>query len=227
MPTEPRPCSLCGVVRRRQPLVNRLRLTLVAILLAWVTPGSLLAQALLPAGARNPPASFSIAAWNPWAVHSLPSLVPEPIRVLAPPLDLPVWGPRSQGPSRLALKDLRGHVVVLDFWTRSCPPCIPLHQALVRLAPAWHAQGVQLVSVLSHENPDGLDRFLAEHGGSPPFPILLDPSGQAMTAFGSTGFPTLLVIDHYGRIAHKRLGGSKGVDELEALFPTLLAARLR
>jgi hypothetical protein len=86
---------------------------------------------------------------------------------------------------------------------------------------------VQLVSILSDEDPAGLEAFLAAHGGPPPFPILLDPSGEAMDQFGATGYPTILVIDHYGRVALVRMGGSKGIAELTAVFAPLLAARTR
>jgi thiol-disulfide isomerase/thioredoxin len=122
---------------------------------------------------------------------------------------------------------MQGEVVVLDFWARSCPPCLPLHEALVQMAPTWEARGVRILSILTAEDPVGLQQFFAQHGGNPPFPVLLDSTGMALERFGSAGLPTVVVVDHYGRIALARLGSNRAISDLPSLFPTLLAARAR
>ena len=95
------------------------------------------------------------------------------------------------------------------------------------MAPAWEAQGIRLLSILTAEAPAGLEDFFAEHGGPPPFQVLVDTSGTALASFGSAGIPRIVVLDHYGRVAYDRLGGSKGIADLPGLFPALLAARSR
>lgn len=95
------------------------------------------------------------------------------------------------------------------------------------MAPAWEAQGVRVLSILSDENPQGLEQFFDAHGGPPPFPVLIDRSGSALSAFAHTGIPSVIVLDHYGRVAFDRMGGSKEITDLPQLFPTLLAARAR
>lgn len=198
-----------------------------SLLLGLALVPGLSAQSLSPDTRRPEPVSFSFSTWNPWAVRYQPRLIPEPVRALAPRTVLPRWNPAVADHASLSLGDLRGEIVVLDFWARSCPPCIPLHDALVRMAPTWEAQGVRVLSILSAEDPKGLEQFFEAHGGPPPFPVLIDRSGSALSAFEHTGIPTVIVLDHHGRVAFDRLGGSKKITDLPQLFPTLLAARDR
>lgn len=224
-PGSPRPSAHAaspdtGMARLRP----RLFLT-ISLLVAG--PSVTLAQRLPPDAGDAQGLGFSLATWDPWARRVLPRLLPEPVRAGAPPFTLPVWSPDPRRPRTRALADLQGHVVVIDFWARSCPPCVPLHEHLVRQAPVWETQGVRVISILTEEDPAGLSEFFSAHGGPPPFPVLLDSDGAVLHAFDSYGLPSMVLLDHFGRVAWRLSGGSSQVDALPILLPTLLAARAR
>lgn len=173
------------------------------------------------------PASFVFAHWNPWAVRVPPILIPEPARQAFPRFALPVWLPDGPPVRTVSLPELGGHVVLLDFWSRSCPACVPLHEAIMRDAPGWKAMGVEVVTILSEEDPAGLADFFEAHGGLPPFPVLIDRRGAVLASLGTAYFPRLEVLDIYGRRAVSRLDGYGGLPDLPPLFRTLLAAGAR
>lgn len=198
--------------------------TLVLLLgLSLATP--LVAQRLLPDSLRTPAPSFSLTLWDPWRVPAVPCPADDSLRDPAPAFTLPRWTPRSPPGPVLGLRDLAGQVVVLDFWSRYCRPCIPQHEALVELAPAWQAQGVRFLSILTWDEPSGLEAFLAAHGGPPPFPILLDSAGTLLKAYDSYGVPTAVILDHHGKVAWRHLGGVSARADLPRLLPPLIAAR--
>ena len=167
--------------------------------------------------------SFSLVRWNPWAVKVLPRLIPEPAREPFLNFRLPLW----RGSEQRDLASYRGKVVLLDFWSRTCPACIPTHEALVRNASEWENLGIQVITVLAGETPDGLEAFFDAHGGQPPFPILLDPEGTVLAATGRPILPRLDVLDIYGRRAIERLTGYSQFRDLTPLLGTLGAARQR
>jgi peroxiredoxin len=188
---------------------------------AYSSPAGAQAVTYLP-GVKNL-ATFSLLRWNPWAIHVPPRLVPEPAREAFPNFRLPVW----RANDHRDLESFRGKIVLLDFWSRSCPACIPTHEALVRNAPAWERFGVQIITVLTGETTEGLDAFFAAHGGTPPFPVLLDPDGKVLASTGRPILPRLDVLDIYGRRAVDRFTGYPQFVELTPLLGTLAAARER
>jgi peroxiredoxin len=200
---------------------------ILALSISLAVPGwsSLQAQRLVPDSLRASAPAFSLTLWNPWAVKQPPRSTPDSLRTDAPTFSLPQWAPNASRPTALGSADLAGQVVVLDFWSRSCRPCIPIQEALVEQAPVWQAQGVRFVSILSWDTPQGLDEFLREHGGPPPFPILLDSAATLLQAFGTSGVPMVAILDHHGKVAWQHLGGIHAQGDLPRLLPPLLAAR--
>jgi thiol-disulfide isomerase/thioredoxin len=207
------------------PLSHRFRIALA---------GALIAGAASTAAAQTTPLSYSYPSptgvdfvlWFKRPVRPPLELIPEPVRTRAPDLVLPRWS-ASGVQGTFDLRSLAGKPVFLDFWAPSCPPCIPLHAHLVREASTWRSQGVEIVSVLSGDAPEVLAAFFAEHGGTPPFPVLVDTTGTVLLGFGSTGLPGMVLLDHHGRIAWRQRLGATQVIDLPDLFPSLLAAAAR
>ncbi|MFH2056430.1 MAG: redoxin family protein [bacterium] len=108
------------------------------------------------------------------------------------------------------LADLRGKVVVLDFWATWCGPCrmtMPLLQDFVDQKPAQ----VEFFSVNVWEQDTSLVRpFLAEYGYN--FKVLFGGM-QLPDEYGVTGIPTLFVIDKDGMIRYKHIGYSPYADQ--------------
>jgi len=104
----------------------------------------------------------------------------------------------------MQLSDLRGKVVVLNFWFSTCPPCIEEAAALNRLHTQISPQGGMVLGVDVNDSEADYQRFLREHSVN--FPTFLEPDDKIHLAYGSTVFPETYIIDRSGRIARKVIG---------------------
>ncbi len=113
------------------------------------------------------------------------------------------------------LSDLRGQVVLLDFWATWCPPCLAMMPMLHDLYQAWHPRGVEFVGIDS-DGPmatrDDLRDFLARHPF--PYPVVVDDR-NAGGAYGVSSIPHLVVVGRDGKIARVFVGGV-GREQIEA-----------
>jgi len=111
---------------------------------------------------------------------------------------------------KLVLADLRGKVVLLDFWATWCKPCRNAVPHLRRLAQRMEDQPFELVGVSVDGNEEALRRYLEEEGVT--WTQIWDPSNQSSEVFGIKSYPFYLVIDHEGRPASvvRGWGGSSG-----------------
>src|SRR5215471_20244868 len=108
----------------------------------------------------------------------------------APSFDLPVFGSDQR---HLALADLHGKVVLLDFWASWCGPCrqsFPLYEKLRSELPQ---QQFAVLAINLDEMAEGPLAFLEEHPVG--YTSLADPAGEVARQFGLIGMPTSFVID--------------------------------
>ena len=104
----------------------------------------------------------------------------------------------------LALEDLAGEVVILNFWASWCIPCRQEHPALVR-ATEWYEPGkVRVLGVLYQDEPASAKRFMDRFGGE--WETVLDPGTRTAIDFGVYGVPETFFLDGNGRIAYKHIG---------------------
>lgn len=109
-------------------------------------------------------------------------------------------------PGQVRLSDLRGRVVLLDFWATWCPPCLAMMPTLHELYRDWHPRGAEFVGIDadgSASTPDDVRAFLARHPF--PYPIVADDSAGG--AYGVSSIPHIVVIGRDGRIARVFVGG--------------------
>jgi len=116
---------------------------------------------------------------------------------------------------------LRGKVVVLNFWTKTCGPCLEEMPEIAELAKILRdRKDVAVVTISIDDGPaavkDTLKSILREE---PPFSVLFDPESQVVGAkFGTHLFPETWIIDKRGVIRARfdgaREWGSSGVVEL-------------
>ena len=95
-------------------------------------------------------------------------------------------------------KELRGKVVLVNFWATWCPPCRKEIPDLVKLYDRFQSKGF-VVLAISDEEKAKVEPFMRERGV--PFPVLLDPKRTVNEMFVVEGIPKSFVYDRRGRLA--------------------------
>jgi cytochrome c biogenesis protein CcdA/thiol-disulfide isomerase/thioredoxin len=127
----------------------------------------------------------------------------------------------------LTLQELRGKVVLVDFWTYSCINCLRTLPHLKAWYAAYHSRGLVIVGVHTPE-------FAFEHVASNvraavrrlgiSYPVVQDNRYRTWDAYRNQYWPAEYLIDRRGRLRHAHFGeGEYG--ETESLIRRLLAAR--
>ena len=139
----------------------------------------------------------------------------------APSFDLPVFG-NSQ--KHMALADLQGKVVLLDFWASWCGPCrqsFPLYEKLRSEMPG---KDFAVLAINLDEMEDGPSAFLEEHPVG--YVSLADPAGEVARQFGLIGMPSSFVIDRNGIVRARHTGFKpQDIDAIKKEINELLEAK--
>lgn len=107
---------------------------------------------------------------------------------------------------RLQTGDLRGQVVLVNFWATSCAVCVAEMPALVATHRKYRAQGYQTLAVAMAYDPPALVARFAEQRGLP-FGVVIDNTGAIARSFGDVvATPTSVLINRRGEIVERYLG---------------------
>ncbi len=104
----------------------------------------------------------------------------------------------------LALSELHGQVIVLNFWASWCIPCREEHPVLARATREYSEGDVRVLGVLYQDDPASAERFMMRYGGD--WTTVLDPGSRTAIDFGVYGVPESFFLDAEGKIAHKQIG---------------------
>ncbi|MGB8295342.1 MAG: TlpA disulfide reductase family protein [Polyangia bacterium] len=138
-----------------------------------------------------------------WLSHNRDAVSPVGRGVPAPAFVLP----RIDGtPGSVALTELRGKVVLLDFWARWCPPCIALAPTLHDVYEARRSQGVEFLAISSEGSmvdKSDIQAFLQQN--PTPYPNLLDDQ-EVGGLYRVVSLPHLVIIGRDGVIRRVMVG---------------------
>jgi peroxiredoxin len=125
---------------------------------------------------------------------------------LLKPLDLVGYAFRTAPPHfsgstidtrQVSMRDLRGKVVLMNFWASWCAECRPEMPVLERLHRELAAQGFAVIGVNAGEDSRAIRRYASEL--SLTFPLILDPDGKIKALYGVVGIPTTFLVGRDGR----------------------------
>ena len=108
--------------------------------------------------------------------------------------------------STLKLSDLKGKVVLLNFWATWCPPCREEIPSMMKLNSVMSGKPFQMVAISIDEGgKSAIESFFKASGFS--IPTYLDGSGASAKIYGITGVPESFIIDKQGVLVKKIIGG--------------------
>jgi len=110
-------------------------------------------------------------------------------------------------PARLS--DLRGKVVVLNFWGSWCPPCVEETPALNHLQQYLASRNALVLGVAADEDPAAYEKFLREHGviyETYRDPATKDNRSPIAMSYGTVMVPETYIIGRDGKIERKIIG---------------------
>ena len=107
----------------------------------------------------------------------------------------------------IVLDELRGKVVLVNFWATSCPGCIKEMPGMVETYNQYKDRGFEIIAVaMSYDPPNYVLNFVQTR--QLPFPVALDVNGVHARAFGNVQLtPPSFIIGKDGRILEQKLGG--------------------
>ena len=120
---------------------------------------------------------------------------------------------------RIALADLRGSAVVLNFWASWCIPCREEAPLLTAADRTYRPRGLRVLGVVYQDSASSASDFMTRYGQT--YPGLLDPDGRTAIDYGVFGIPETFFIDPDG-IVRARQVGVVTADELDRQVEAML-----
>jgi thiol-disulfide isomerase/thioredoxin len=126
------------------------------------------------------------------AAVSSEALAADPIGQPAPVFSLPLRG----GSAPLGLEQLRGQVVMVNFWASWCEPCRKEFPLLDQIYKKYKAAGFTLIGVNVEPDAKDAEGFIAKTPVT--FPIVFDKDSAVSKLYHVSGMPTTVLIDRKG-----------------------------
>jgi len=104
----------------------------------------------------------------------------------------------------VTLSQLKGQIVVLNFWATWCPPCIEEMPSLVQMQQRMKAKGIIVLAVSVDADGGAYRQFLKDHNVN--LLSVRDPDQKSNGLYGTSKFPETYIIDRDGVIRRKFIG---------------------
>lgn len=122
--------------------------------------------------------------------------------------------------------DLKGKVVLVDFWASWCGPCKESFPVMEELHKKYEAKGLIVLAVNVDEKADAMKDFLKDHPAS--FTIVHDAKKKLVAAANISSMPTSFVIGKDGKVfsIHKGFHGKETATQYAKEFDELLSGKI-
>jgi len=137
------------------------------------------------------------------------------------PAAAPEFRLASRAGGEIALSELRGQVVMINFWASWCGPCRQEFPALDEMYRKYKPMGFTMVGINVESEKSDAERFLGMRPVS--FPILFDPDNKVSGNYGVSAMPTTVLVDRQGRLrwqhrAYKPGDEAKYIEQIRAML---------
>lgn len=112
----------------------------------------------------------------------------------------------------IRLSELRGQVVLINFWASWCGPCRQELPELDKLYQRYQAAGFTILGVNAESDMSDADRLLKKIPVS--FPILYDTEKSVSKMLKADAMPTTVIVDRNGQLRYKHLSYKPGYEEM-------------
>ena len=133
----------------------------------------------------------------------------------------PEWKLTSLQGNEVSLGDLKGQLVLIDFFYKSCMPCMQALPALQSLHEKYKDQGLAVIGIDPFDkDAEDLQKFLSKRGVT--YTVLLSDNNFPKN-YHVSGYPTMYLLDEKGTIILSQSGYGEGTEQkLEEAIVTRL-----
>ncbi len=104
----------------------------------------------------------------------------------------------------IRLSDLRGKIVLLNFWATWCKPCKDEMPAMQASYDKLRGQGLVVLAVNELEDTEKVIEHVRSHGHT--FPVVMDHDNRVANRYGVVGLPASFIVDRQGIVREQIVG---------------------
>ncbi len=124
----------------------------------------------------------------------------------------------------LSIAKLKGHIVIIDFWTYCCINCMHMIPTLSKLEEEYKNEPVVFIGVHSakfanERKPENIEEAIGRYEVH--HPVVVDESMKIWKAYGANAWPTIIIVDPNGTIVYKKAGERTQI-EIGSMIESLL-----
>lgn len=107
---------------------------------------------------------------------------------------------------QISMRELKGKVVLVNFWATDCPGCIKEMPDLIKTYHEYNPKGLEVIAVAMHYDEATQIRNYSK-SQSLPFPIMHDTTAEVSNRFGQVSLtPTAFIYDKQGHLLQRTMG---------------------
>ena len=155
------------------------------------------------------PPTLSKNSWysSTYAQEFKPAKKQERLKPLSPGTLAPDWKLKKFTDNQtLSLSDLKGKVILVDFWEKNCGACIASVPYLKKLKKKFKNQAFELLAINLQDSKEKVERYVKKRQIN--YPVLLNGKNMAKR-YGVDAFPTFFIIDKSGKVIYGQVGFDK------------------